>query len=393
MSNKYPLMQNNIIKEDLEQLIDFLKQDDPILTQSSNVEAFEKEWSKWLGIKYSVFVNSGASSNLITMAIIKELYGVGEIIVPTLTWVSDIASVLQNGFDPVFIDINPHTLCMNDEMIISTLNEKTRAVFLTHVQGFNGLTDKLLKTLEERSILLIEDVCEAHGAVYRCKKLGSYGVISNFSFYYAHHMSTIEGGMVCTNDEKIFQMIRMFRSHGMTREITNVKEKNKYINKHQDLHPNFIFAYPAYNVRNTEIGAVMGRNQLKRLEKNIEKRNNNLWLFLRGLNEDIYRKNYNLEGCSNYAFPLVLKDPNFHFRDKLEKHMQLNGIEFRRGNAGGGNQMRQPYLKGIVRDGDWNNYPEVEHIHHFGWYIGNFPDLEEKNILKLCKILNNVCDV
>ena len=104
-SFNHPLMQNNVQRNDLDILIQFLQQDDPILTQSSKVESFEKEWSRWLGVDYSVFVNSGASSNLITMAIIKELYGAGEIIVPTLTWVSDIASVLQNGFDPVFIDI------------------------------------------------------------------------------------------------------------------------------------------------------------------------------------------------------------------------------------------------------------------------------------------------
>ena len=389
-SFNHPLMQNNIQRNDLDILIQFLQQDDPILTQSSNVESFEKEWSRWLGVDYSVFVNSGASSNLITMAIIKELYGAGEIIVPTLTWVSDIASVLQNGFNPVFIDINPQTLCMDDEKIIGALNAKTRAVFLTHVQGFNGLTDSLLQALKERNIPLIEDVCESHGATFKGKKLGSYGLISNFSFYYAHHMSTIEGGMVSTNDEEIYQIIRMFRSHGMTREMTNVKGKNQYINKYEDLNPDFIFAYPAYNVRNTEIGAVMGRNQLKRLDKNNEKRNINFKSFLSGLNEEIYRVDFDLEGCSNYAFPLVLKDPNFPFRDKLENHMQLNGIEFRRGNAGGGNQMRQPYLKGIVKKNDWENYPEVEHIHHFGWYIGNFPGLEEEKILKLCEILNNV---
>ena len=385
-----PLMKNNITRDDLDVLIKFLQQDDPILTQSSNVQAFEKEWSQWLGVKYSVYVNSGASSNLITMAALKQLYGVGEIIVPPLTWVSDIAAVLQNGFDPVFVDIIPQTLCMDDKQVLNKITDKTRAVFLTHVQGFNGLTNNLLNKLKEKGIPLIEDVCESHGATFRGKKLGTYGLISNFSFYYAHHMSTIEGGMVCTDNEEIYQTIRMFRSHGMVRESTDDSLKNKYESDHPDLNPSFIFAYPAYNVRNTEIGAIIGRNQLKRLDENNEKRNKNLSLFLDGLNIKLYRKDFAMDGCSNYAFTLVLQEPDFEFRDRLEHHMRKNGIEFRRGNAGGGNQMRQPYLRGIVKYKEWEKYPEVEHIHHFGWYIGNYPDLEEEKILNLCELLNNV---
>jgi len=385
-----PLMYNNITRDDLDVLIKFLQQDDPILTQSSNVQAFEKEWSQWLGVKYSVYVNSGASANLITLAALKQLYGGGEIIVPPLTWVSDIASVLQNGFDPVFVDIIPQTLCMDDKQVLDKITDKTRAVFLTHVQGFNGLTNNLLNKLKEKGIPLIEDVCESHGATFRGKKLGSYGLISNFSFYYAHHMSTVEGGMVCTNDEDIYQMVRMLRSHGMVRESTDDSIKNKYKSDHPDLNPSFIFAYPAYNVRNTEIGALIGRNQLKRLDENNKKRNRNLTLFLDGLDEQHYCTDFILEGCSNYAFPLVLRKADFEFRDRLESHMRQNSIEFRRGNAGGGNQMRQPYLRDIVKDREWENYPQVEHIHHFGWYIGNYPDLEKEMILKLCKILNNV---
>lgn len=165
-------MENNIAREDIDVLIEFLN-GNPRLTQGENVRLFEEEWSEWLGVRYSVFVNSGASANLITMAALKHLYGGGEIVVPPLTWVSDIASVLQNGFKPVFVDINPRNLCMNDGQVIYRLNENTRAVFITHVQGFNGLTDRLLQALETRKIPLIEDVCESHGATFREKKLGT----------------------------------------------------------------------------------------------------------------------------------------------------------------------------------------------------------------------------
>ena len=389
MHLNWPLMENNITREDMDVLIDFLKAM-PRLTQSRNVRAFEQEWSRWLGVRYSVYVNSGASANLITIAAMKHLYGCGEIIVPTLTWVSDIASVLQNGFTPVFADINPKNLCMDDERVIAKLSEKTKAVFITHVQGFNGLTDKLLSVLEDRNIPLIEDVCESHGATFKGRKLGSFGLVSNFSYYFAHHMSTIEGGMVCTNDKNIYETIRMLRSHGMTREASCNAVKQKYIDQNPDLTGDFIFAYPAYNVRGTEIGAVLGRNQLKRLDVNNIKRRKNFSLFLENLDSRKYRTDFDLKGSCNYAFNLIIKKPDIVFRGKVEDALHNASVEFRRGSSGGGNQLRQPYLKDIVPDKEWENYPEIEHVHFFGYYIGNYPDLDEQKIIALCDLLNKV---
>ena len=389
MNLDWPLMYNNIMREDLDVLIQFLGSS-PRLTQSDNVREFEQEWSKWLGVKYSVYVNSGASANLITMAALKHIYGSGEIIVPTLTWVSDIASVLQNGFTPVFVDINPKNLCMDDEQVIAKLSDKTKAVFITYVQGFNGLTDRLLSVLEERNIPLIEDVCESHGATFKDKKLGAFGLMSNFSYYFAHHMSTIEGGMVCTNDENIYEMIRMLRSHGMTREAVSDAVKQKYIDENTNLSPDFIFAYPAYNVRGTEIGAVIGRNQLKRLDDNNNKRRENFALFLKNLDSNKYRTDFDLEGSCNYAFNLITKNPDPIFRDKLENTMRNAGVEFRRGSSGGGNQIRQPYLKTVIAENEWERYPEIEHVHFYGYYIGNYPDIDEQKILLLCDLLNKV---
>jgi CDP-6-deoxy-D-xylo-4-hexulose-3-dehydrase len=365
MNLNWPLMANNITDEDFDILIKFLK-GRPRLTQSGNVQAFEDEWSKWLGVRYSVFVNSGASANLITIAALKHLYGSGEIIVPTLTWVSDIASVVQNGFTPVFVDINPQNLSMDTDHVLTRLSDKTKAVFITHVQGFNGLNNKLLKALKERKIPLIEDVCEAHGATFRGKKLGSFG----------------------TNDKTIYETIRMLRSHGMVRETSDKKIKKRYVRKHSDLSPDFIFVYPAYNVRNTEIGAVLGRSQLKRLDENNVKRSRNFELFLNNLDPAKYRTDFDLEGSSNYAFNLVLIKPDTKLRKRVEDTMNNAGVEFRRGSSGGGNQLRQPYLRGIVPEKECEKYPEIEHVHFFGYYIGNYPDLEESKILKLCHLLN-----
>ncbi len=384
-------MRNNIAREDLDAVIEHLKKDDPILTHGENVRQFEYEWSKWLGVKYSVFVNSGASANLLTMAILKIRHPEGgEVITPPLTWISDVASVLQNGFTPVFADIDPKTLAMDPAEILKKITDKTRAVFLTHVQGFDGLTDELINELEGRGIPLIEDVCESHGATHNGFRVGSIGWISNFSYYYAHHMSTIEGGMICTNDPVVYQQARMLRSHGMVREANDPILKAEYIDSYPELNPDFIFAYAAYNTRNTEIGGIMGRSQLKRLDKIVERRTENLHRFLQKIDYLKYRTDFKVEGSSNYAFNLILKEPDNLLVDRLMKKLRESGIEFRRGSAGGGNQIRQPYLKGIVPDGHHLNFPQTEHIHFYGFYIGNFPDLTNDEIDSICTIINSV---
>ena len=390
MQFSHPLMHNNFTKTDMNAAIKLFKQKNIILTQSKYVEKFEKKWSRWLGVKYSVFVNSGSSANLLTMTTLKILYDKEEIILPTLTWVSDINSVIQNNLKPVFVDINPKILCMSEEEIIKKINKNTLAVFMTHAQGFNGLTSKLISFLKNRKITLIEDVSEAHGATFNKKKLGTFGKISNFSFYYAHHMSTIEGGMVCTNDKKIYEIVKILRSHGMIRESTNSVFKKKIVKKYPKLSPKFIFLYPAYNFRNNEVGAVIGLNQLKSLDKNNKKRKENFKFFLKLLDQSKYRTDFQFEGSCNYAFPVILKTKSIKSRNFFEKVLLKNKIEFRRGNTGGGNQLRQPYLQKIIKNVNLNNFREVEHIHFFGYYIGNYPSLSKTKIKKICNILNHI---
>ena len=209
-------------------------------------------------------------------------------------------------------------------------------------------------------------------------KLGSFGWISNFSFYYAHHMSTIEGGMICTSDEMVYQQARMLRSHGMVREANNRQVHADYQQDNPELNPDFIFAYPSYNVRNTEIGGIFGRSQLRRLDEIVRLRNRNLELFLRNIDGAAFRADFKVEGCSNYAFNLILRKPDEALIERLMTRMREERIEFRRGSAGGGNQLRQPYLRGVVPEDEFKKYPEVDHVHFFGFYIGNFPDLQEK---------------
>ena len=393
MKFKHSLMSNNFTRSDMDQVKKFINRKNITLTQSKKVKEFEKKWSSWLGTKYSVFVNSGSSANFITISALKIINKnpkKNEIIVPTLTWVSDINSVVMNGFKPVFVDINFSNLSMNIDNVLKKISKKTLAVFITHAQGFNGLNNKLLEVLKKKNIHLIEDVCESHGATFQNKRLGNHGLISNFSFYYAHHLTTIEGGMVCTNDKKIYEIIKILRSHGMLREANNKKYEKKLVNKYKYLSPKFIFMYPSLNFRNNEIGAVIGINQLKSLNKNNLLRTRNFKLFLKLLDPKKFFIDFDIVGSSNYAFPVILKTTNFKKRDLFEKELLKNGIEFRRGNAGGGNQLRQPYINNVVKNINLKKFKNVDHVHFFGYYIGNYPSLNQNKINSICKILNNI---
>ena len=169
-----------------------------------------------------------------------------------------------------------------------------------------------------------------------------------------------------------------------------VLDREQVVKNYPYLSPKFIFLYPAYNLRNNEISAVIGINQLKRLDKNNKKRNINFNYFIKNLDGTKFFKDFDLDGISNYAFPVILKSSDLKIRDRFEKKMKKYNIEFRRGNAGGGNQLRQPYLKEYVSKIKYSKFPIVEHVHNFGYYIGNYPELKKDKILKICKILNSI---
>lgn len=384
-----PLMSNNISEDDVKVLIEFLQNTDRF-TNGPKVREFEQKWSEWLGVKHSVFVNSGSSANFMTMAAIAELYGVGEIIVPAITWSSDISSVIVAGHKPVFVDVDLNTLAMKEEEVIAKLNDKTKAVFLSHILGFDGLSDNLIKELKQRNILLIEDVCESHGTTHNGVKAGCIGFASNFSFYYAHHMSTIEGGMICTNDDEFYQFLRMYRSHGMLRESTDDNLINKTIKEYPDLNPEFIFTVPGYNMRSTELNAVVGINQLKRLDDIIKSRTENFKLFLANIDNNKFYTDFKVDGSSNYAFVIMLKEANKENYQKLIDILKRENVEFRRGTAGGGNQLRQPFVKKRFPEEKAENYKNADMIHFYGVYVGNFPDLDKNKILALCDAINEI---
>ncbi len=391
MNNFYlPLMEDNIDREDVNSLVNFLNQTPiPKLTNGPKVVEFENAWGQWLGTKYNLMVNSGASANELTILALNELYEDGEVILPPLTWISDVSSVIFSKFTPVFCDINLKNLSFDLEKLKKLITPKTRAIFLTHVLGINGLTDEVLNICKENNIHLIEDVCESHGTTFKGKKVGSYGFVSNFSFYFAHHMSTIEGGMICTDNEKFYQICRALRSHGMIREMTNESMRNEIINKHPDLNKDFIFLRPSHNFRSTELNAVLGLSQLKKLDKNNKNRIDNYYYFMNRLNKSKYFTDIELEGQCNYAFTVILKEPSHVDALNLELRLKEAGIEFRKGMSGGGNQLRQPYIKKHFNI-NYDDFKVVDHVHYFSWYIGNYPGLQREKIDTLLNILNKI---
>ena len=386
-----PLMSDNISRDDIDCLVEFLQQEPiPRLTNGPKVVEFEEKWSEWLGVKHSVFVNTGTAANELTMLALKYMYpDGGQIIVPPLTWISDINSVWFADFDAIFVDINLKNLSFDLDKLERAITDKTKAIFLTHILGLNALSDRLLKICEDNNILLIEDVCESHGVTYNNVKAGSIGFASNFSFYFAHHMSTIEGGIISTNDDYFYQLCRSLRSHGMVREFTDNKLIEKYTNEYSDLNKDFIFIGPAHNFRSTEINAVLGLCQLDKLDSNNKIRVNNFKYFVENLNSEKFYTDFEMDGQSNYAFIVIMKEADFELRDKIENMMNENGIEFRRGLSGGGNQLRQPFFKNKLKEHElYEQFPTIEHVHNFSWYIGNYPTLEIEKIDNLLGLLN-----
>ena len=386
----WPLMSNNINQNDKKALIKFIKVSDKF-TNGVKVENFEKKWSKWLGVKYSTFVNSGASANLITLKILREIKkNKTEVIVPAFTWNSDIVSIVNSGFKPIFVDINLKNLALDEKKVIKKISKRTAAIFLTHAMGFVGISKNFLNYLKKKNIFLIEDACESHGSNLNGKKSGALGEVSNFSFYYSHHMSTIEGGMISTNSKKIDSLAKMKRGHGLLRESKNSSLISKAKLSHKDLNSDFIFFTEGFNLRNTELSAVIGLEQIKRLNKNIKIRNRNHQLFLKNIRKDIFFTEFDLKGSSNYALHLILKKKDKNLFKKILNALRSNSIEYRIGSAGGGNQLRQPYLKDFKKRYKFKDFVNTEHMHFYSLYVGNYPDLNRSKIIKLCKIMDKI---
>lgn len=258
---------------------------------------------------------------------------------------------------------------------------------MVHALGFNGLTDELVSLAEENDLVLIEDCCESHGATFGGQKIGTFGAMSNFSFYFGHHITTVEGGVVCTNDKEVYELAKMFRSHGMIREAGD-DIADAFSEKYPDLNPLFLFAVPGYNVRNTEFNAVLGLEQIKRLDNACVLRANNFQTWVDNLDSQRFQTEFNIEGNSSFALPLIVKRQDKNLFKRACTTLEERKVEYRIGTAGGGNQARQPYLQKY----DHRIVGELSvanHIHDYGLYVGNHTELDKQQIINLCEALND----
>jgi CDP-4-dehydro-6-deoxyglucose reductase, E1 len=377
-------LQENVINHSLRKKLSKFVLTTNRFTQSTEVRNFEKNYSKWQGCKYSIFVNSGSSANLLIIYAAKEMFewkNNDEIIVPVLTWPTTITPIIQANLKPIFVDCNIEDFSFNYEDLEKKITQKTKAIFLAHIIGFPANIHKIKKIIKNKKILIFEDSCESMGAFFKKEKIGNFGLASSFSFYWGHHLTTVEGGMICTNNKNFYDICLLKRSHGLARELPqNMHDRIK--KKYKNIDFRFLFLNDGFNLRNTEINAYLGNIQLRFLNSWIKIRNRNYLFFVnlcKKFNKYLIVTKKNV-GMSSFVLPFIFK--NKILKNKFIKILDKNKIESRPFIAG--NLIKQPFLK------KYNNkiFKNANFLHENSIYIGNNQFVNNKRILKLKNILN-----
>lgn len=385
----WPLMKDTITFADRVKMAKFLLFTSR-LTNGQKVKEFENKWSNWLGCQHSLYVSSGSTANSLLISSIKELYNLNDgdkVIVPACTWVTNVAPVIQSGLTPIFCDVNLHNFSFDEEDLqyISQKHPDVKAIFITHLLGLSANNERYRELFP--NALLLEDICESHGVENnQGVRRGKNSLGSTFSFYFGHHMTTIEGGMVCTNNKNLYELMRMKRSHGMARE-SSPERFDQYIRENPDISKQFLFITDGYNFRNHEICAVLGISQLKRLDNMIEIRRRNYKDFYNSISRNehkFYIPEYEV-GNSSFCFPIICKDSKNI--NKLKKIFDSKEIEHR--PIVSGNLLRHPAFKKykICTKKESLN---VDLLHTSGVYVGNNHFVTSHQMKELSSILDNI---
>jgi CDP-4-dehydro-6-deoxyglucose reductase, E1 len=386
-----PLMKNAFLYEydTKKALSEFILQA-PMLSMDKQCFNFEHEFSKVQKRKNAVLFNSGGSANLALMQSLKNLNYLPEganVGFSALTWSTNVMPIIQMGFNPVPIDCEPSTLNVMSKTLQNRLEEcELDAMFITNALGFAGDLDAIKEICRQNDIILIEDNCESLGTELPSGKTGNFGLASTFSFFVAHHMSTIEGGMVCTDDEELAEMLRIVRANGWDRNLNSNQQfviRNKF-NVKSEFDAKYTFYDLGYNLRPTEITGFIGLFQLKFLEENITIREDN-YLQLEKMvirNPDLIQISHShLSRLSNFAFPIVATTPEL--RNKYFTQFSGAGVEIRPMIAG--NMQKQPFYHKYVKK--MYSLPGTDVIHMCGFYCGNYPELTEGDLTILSSCL------
>ncbi len=386
MESSYHLAENIIDEQDIARLIAWL-QTHPRLTKGSLTLQFEKEWAQWIGTKYAVFCNSGSSANLL-MAYAAKVSGRlknNKVIVPSVGWVTTIAPFIQFGFEPIMCGADPDTFGLeaNELERLLKLHEPS-VVMMVQVLGVPSDMDRLKQLQQQYEFLLLEDGCAALGAQYGGQKVGSFGDMASFSFFFGHQLSTIEGGMVNTNSKELYDLLLMLRSHGWTKDL-DPEARASWLKKYpiDDWHEPFTFFYPGFNVRSTDVNAFLGLEQMKKADEVTRIRHRNHLLYIEQL------KNLRWQHWNKNALPCsisfgALASTTAH-RAEIVKELDRHHIETRLFSAG--NLGLHPFW--FERYGKFHDVV-ADQVHSCGFFLPNNESLEEEDIRAICNVVNGV---
>ena len=381
---KIDLVQDTIDNKDIDQLIEWLSTY-PRLTKGPKTIEFEKKWSKWLGSKYSLFVNSGSSANLLMFYTLKVLNMMknNKVCIPSLCWATDLAPALQFDMEPILIDCNLDNLSVDLNHLEEVFKTDTpSALILVSVLGFSPDMDKIVELCEKYDVILLEDNCESQGTEYKGKKLGNFGLMSSFSTYFGHTMSTIEGGMICTNDEEIYNTLIQLRSHGWDRDLPeNIQKSLRNEWECDDFSALYTFYIPGFNLRSTDLQAVIGIGQLDKIDDMISKRNENFKYFYYLLNGKTWTPTeFSDSFTANFAIPIIVD--NKEQKERVIKDLESNNIACR--PLISGSMGTQPFYKKLYGE---LKLPNCSVIDECGMYVPNHPKLTKEDIELICNII------
>ena len=380
------LVKDTIGNEDIDRLVEWLKTY-PRLTKGPITLDFERKYSEWLGRKYSVFVNSGSSANLLMLSALHqgEYLKNDKIVVPSTAWSTDLAPVIQLGLEPLLCDSNMNDLSVDLEHLEKIfVEELPSALLLVSVLGLVPDIESILVLCRKYDVLLLEDTCEAMGCEYGGRKLGTFGKMSSFSTFFGHHISTIEGGIISTDDFELYELLLSIRSHGWERDLsaeTQFKLQQDW--NVSEFDAMYTFYYSGFNMRSTDLQAYIGLAQIDKLDSWGKSRQENYNLYQRLIDNDYWKPSSSLDSLtSNFAYPII--SPH---RDKIVKELQENNVEVRPMICG--SMGTQPFY---VKEFEELKLPNVSIIDRYGFYVPNHPTLTVEEIDFISNIINKVID-
>ncbi len=382
--NNIKLVSDTIDKNDISSLVEWLSQDEiPRLTKGDLTVELEKKWAEKIGTKYSVFVNSGSSSILLTLAALLQTTELKnkKIVVPGLSWATDLSTPMLLNYEPILCDCNLRDLSCDLEHLEAIFKEHDPSVLiLVSPLGLVPDMKRVTELCEKYGVILLEDVCESMGSKYEGKYLGTFGLASFYSLYFGHHLSTIEGGFINTNDENFYHLLLMMRSHGWDRDLPQWRQKELRENfKSSEFSSLYNFYVPGMNLRSTDLQAFLGLRAIDKLDDYCQRRNKNFFEYKRELkSNELSLETREVDFISSFSIPVINEN-----RDNIVSNLISNGIEVRPLIAG--NMANKPmwFLKY-----DKVHLPNCERIDQYGFYVPNHQDITSEDILRICKIIN-----